>query len=29
MRNTLDPSPYFQLPLNAELNQDEIPVCQE
>ncbi len=29
MRNTLDPSPYFQLPLNAELNRGEIPVCRE
>jgi murein DD-endopeptidase MepM/ murein hydrolase activator NlpD len=27
MRNTLDPSPYFNLPLNAELNQGEVPVC--
>jgi len=29
MRNTLDPSPYFSLPLNAELNQGEVPVCRE
>lgn len=28
IRNTLDPSPYFELPLNAALNQGEIPVCQ-
>lgn len=28
IRNTLDPSPYFQLPLNAESNQGEIPVCR-
>lgn len=27
--NTLDPSPYFGLPLNAEDNQGEIPVCQD
>ncbi len=26
--NTLDPSPYFQLPLNAATNLDTIPVCQ-
>jgi hypothetical protein len=25
--NTLDPSPYIGLPLNAELNQGEVPVC--
>lgn len=28
IRNTLDPSPYFQLPLNAELNRGEVPVCR-
>jgi murein DD-endopeptidase MepM/ murein hydrolase activator NlpD len=28
MDNTLDPSPYLGLPLNASQNQDEIPVCQ-
>ena len=27
MRNTLDPSPYFNLSLNAEQNQGEVPVC--
>jgi murein DD-endopeptidase MepM/ murein hydrolase activator NlpD len=27
IRNTLDPSPYFELPLNADYNQGEIPVC--
>ncbi len=27
IRNTLDPSPYLGLPLNAELNRDDIPVC--
>lgn len=27
--NTLDPSPYFQLPLNAETNQDVIPACRD
>jgi hypothetical protein len=26
--NTIDPSLYFNLPLNASLNQDQIPVCQ-
>jgi peptidoglycan LD-endopeptidase LytH len=26
--NTLDPSPYLNLPLNARENQDQIPVCQ-
>jgi hypothetical protein len=25
--NTLDPSPYFQLPLNSQMNRDVIPVC--
>jgi peptidoglycan LD-endopeptidase LytH len=25
--NTLDPSPYFQLPLNSQTNRDVIPVC--
>jgi murein DD-endopeptidase MepM/ murein hydrolase activator NlpD len=29
MDNTLDPSPYFGLPLNASLNQGEIPVCPD
>jgi murein DD-endopeptidase MepM/ murein hydrolase activator NlpD len=28
-RNTLDPSPYFSLPLNASANKDIIPVCPE
>jgi murein DD-endopeptidase MepM/ murein hydrolase activator NlpD len=27
--NTLDPSPYFGLPLNAHQNPDQIPVCNE
>ncbi|MGW8249349.1 MAG: M23 family metallopeptidase [Anaerolineales bacterium] len=27
VRNTIDPSPYFGLPLNAEFNRGEIPVC--
>lgn len=27
IENTLDPSPYFGLPLNAETNLDQIPVC--
>jgi murein DD-endopeptidase MepM/ murein hydrolase activator NlpD len=26
-QNTLDPSPYFDLPLNANTNQDIIPLC--
>jgi peptidoglycan LD-endopeptidase LytH len=26
--NTLDPSPYFNLPLNADENRDKIPVCE-
>jgi len=25
--NTLDPSPYFRLPLNARTNKDSIPRC--
>ena len=25
--NTIDPSPYFNLPLNADQNRDKIPVC--
>jgi hypothetical protein len=29
IQNTLDPSPYFDLPLNAKTNQDIIPVCQD
>lgn len=28
IKNTYDPSPYFGLPLNANLNPDTIPVCQ-
>jgi len=28
IRNTLDPSPYFNLPLNGKLNKDEVPVCR-
>ncbi len=27
IRNTLDPSPYFGLPLNSKTNTDTIPVC--
>jgi hypothetical protein len=27
IRNTLDPSPYFGLPLNANANRDILPVC--
>lgn len=27
IRNTLDPSPYFGLPLNANTNKGEVPVC--
>ena len=26
--NTLDPSPYFNMPLNANVNRDKIPVCE-
>ncbi|MBE9525129.1 MAG: hypothetical protein IMY76_08515, partial [Chloroflexi bacterium] len=29
IQNTLDPSPYLGLPLNANTNQGEIPVCHE
>ncbi len=29
IRNTLDPSPYLGLPLNANLNPGDIPVCSE
>jgi murein DD-endopeptidase MepM/ murein hydrolase activator NlpD len=28
IRNTLDPSPYLGLPLNADKNRGEIPVCE-
>ncbi len=27
--NTLDPSPYFGLPLNSKSNTDTVPVCRE
>ena len=27
IENTLDPSPYLGLPVNAGLNQGEIPIC--
>lgn len=27
IKNTLDPSPYFELPLNNDSNTDTIPVC--
>jgi len=29
IQNTLDPSPYFDLPLNGKTNRRQIPVCQE
>jgi len=29
IENTLDPSPYFGLPLNANQNRSEIPVCPD
>ncbi len=29
IRNTLDPSPYFGLPLNARHNPDQVPRCEE
>jgi len=29
IRNTLDPSPYLGMPLNAETNPGEIPVCPD
>jgi murein DD-endopeptidase MepM/ murein hydrolase activator NlpD len=28
IRNTLDPSPYFNLPLNANQNPEAIPICE-
>jgi len=28
-RNTMDPSPYFDLPLNGRQNRDTIPVCSQ
>ena len=28
IKNTLDPSPYFQLSLDADKNQNEVPVCR-
>jgi murein DD-endopeptidase MepM/ murein hydrolase activator NlpD len=28
IKNTYDPSPYFGLPLNANVNHDTIPVCR-
>jgi len=27
-KNTLDPSPYFGMQLNADLNEDQVPVCE-
>jgi peptidoglycan LD-endopeptidase LytH len=27
IKNTIDPSPYFNLPLNGKVNKDTIPVC--
>ncbi|PWH19341.1 MAG: hypothetical protein DDG59_03305 [Anaerolineae bacterium] len=29
IENTLDPSPYFGIPLNAETNPDQIPRCEQ
>lgn len=29
IENTLDPSPYFNLPLNANTNPDQIPLCSQ
>jgi murein DD-endopeptidase MepM/ murein hydrolase activator NlpD len=29
IKNTLDPSEYFNLPLNAKTNRDEIPLCRD
>jgi len=29
IQNTVDPSPYLGLPLNAKTNNDEIPVCSD
>lgn len=29
IKNTLDPSDYFNLPLNAKTNRDEIPLCRD
>lgn len=29
IRNTLDPSPYFGMPLNADTNPGDIPVCPD
>lgn len=29
IKNTLDPSPYFNLPLNGNINQNEIPICSQ
>ena len=29
IKNTLDPSPYLGMRLNAKLNQDEIPICEK
>ncbi len=29
INNTIDPSPYFNLPVNAKKNRDELPVCGE
>ena len=29
IQNTLDPSPYFDLPLNGNTNRDQIPLCAE
>jgi peptidoglycan LD-endopeptidase LytH len=29
IRNTLDPSPYFGLPLNGYENRDQVPLCEQ
>jgi len=29
IKNTLDPSPYLGLPVNANQNRDEVPVCKD
>ena len=29
IKNTRDPSDYFNLPLNAKINRDEIPLCRD
>lgn len=29
IKNTIDPSPYFNLDLNGKMNQDTIPICRD